>query len=138
MKLYLDDVEFDIEEALGGVTIGDLMKLKVKTKTDGFLGITVKSIRAGFMRVGQAVQDAEEAGEEFDTLELLGDVEFLQCLQGLIYLVRRKAGEQLEPADAADVAFKSIRFEGLDDEGDGTDDPKAPEPSEPEGNSEPL
>lgn len=128
MKLRIDDTEYDVQEAISGATLGDLMKLKVKTKTADFLGVTVKSIKSTFKDIGQRLQD----DEEFDTLDLLGDEGFLINMQGLIYLARRKAGERIEVEDAGDTAFSSFGFIFDDDEADdetneaGTSDPKAP------------
>lgn len=111
MKLAVDGVEYDVVDAISKAALGDLLKLKVKTKTSEFPGVTVKTIQKCFTTIGDLVQS-----EDFDVLDLLGDEDFLINMTGLIYLARRQAGEHLEVSDAAAVSFSSVEFIMDDDE----------------------
>ena len=147
MKLIIDTTEYDVTDSIQKATLGDLMKLKVKTKTSTFIGVTAKSINQTFIAIGTQLAAARElrstryaeyvlaggdlAEDEVDlsspndwnTIDLLGDEDFLVNMQGLIYLARRRAGEQLEVEDAADTPFDSFSL---------TDDSEA-EPDAPKG-----
>jgi hypothetical protein len=56
MKLNVDGKTYDITESLQGAAIGDLLKLKVKTKTPEFIGVTVKFIQRTFTAVGEGAR----------------------------------------------------------------------------------
>lgn len=126
MKLIVNENEYDITDALQGASLGDLMKLKVKTKgaqivgDPAFLGVTVRGIQDTFESVGQRMQD-----DDFNAVELLGDELFLVHMAGLIYLARRQNHEICEVTDALDTAFNDFRM--VADEDDETaveDNPK--------------
>jgi len=147
MKLNVDGVEYDINESMEGAALGDLMNLKIKTRRPEdkemeipkFLGVTVPFIRDVFRDLGDRVltaaaeeEEAEklaEAGtplenppEGFDYVELLGDERFLDAMTGLVYLARRKAGDNIEVADAARTGFNSVQM--VPDEDEVEADPK--------------
>ena len=134
MKLIVDGTAYDITESLQGAAIGDLMKLKVKTKTPEFLGVTVKFIQDTFFALGDRMQNEDD----FDPIELLGDEAFLNSAVGLIWLARRKAGEQLEISDAEATPFNKFSIEPDVDELEEAvgDDPKAL--GEADGNDEAI
>ena len=44
MKLIVNDVVYDVTASLQNAALGDLLTLKLKTKTVDFLGVTVKFI----------------------------------------------------------------------------------------------
>ena len=132
MKLIIGTTEYDVTDSIQKATLGDLMKLKVKTKTSTFIGVTAKSINQTFIAIGKHLTAAGElratryaeyvsAGgdlaedevdlsnpDDWSTIDLLGDEDFLLNMQGLIYLARRRAGELLEVEDAADTPFDSF------------------------------
>lgn len=112
MKLVVDDVAYDITESLQGAALGDLMNLKLKTRRpdDKFLGVTVRFIQDTFESIGTRMQ-----GDGFDPIDLLGDVEFLSAMTGLIYLARRRAGDRIEVSDAANTGFSSVHIEPDED-----------------------
>jgi hypothetical protein len=112
VKLVVADVHYDITESLQGATLGDLMNLKLKTRRpdDGFIGVTVPFIQSTFVDTGTRMQS-----DGFDPLELLGDEAFLSAMIGVIYLARRKAGEPISVADAAETPFTSFRMEDDDE-----------------------
>lgn len=118
MKLVIGETEYDITESVQYATLNDLMKLKVKTKTPDFLGVTAKSIDATFKAVGLRMQDPA-----FEAVDLLGDEDFLVHLQGLVYLAKRRAGEKIEVDEAGDTPFQSITFKSEDED---VPDPKDP------------
>lgn len=145
MKLIIGAVEYDVTDSIQKATLGDLMKLKVKTKTATFVGVTAKSINQTFIDVGKRLQengkvrreryaayvgaggdlsedeaDLSEPGD-WTFIDLLGDEDFLVNMQGLIYLARRHAGESLEVEDAADTPFDSF---SIQDEDEADDAPK--------------
>lgn len=156
MKIVVNDVEYPLTESIQGATLLDLMKLKVKTRGEkyvgdaAFKGVDPKGIMRMFRVMRERVEAAEvvarereEAGlpedpDAFDQGDLLGDPEFLVHIASLIWLARRKAGDEIEFDEAASVGFD--RFNLLTDEDDEEDDdadPKVPlsgqvESSEPQ------
>lgn len=119
MKLYVNDVGYDIISSLQNSAIGDLLKLKVKTKTADFNGVTIKFIQNAFSTVGERMSDPE-----FDPVELLGDENYLNAMAGLIFLARRNSGEQLEVSDAFDTNFANFRIEPDPEDEAAEDGPK--------------
>ena len=85
----------------------------MQTRKDGSPGVSVKTISETFVRVGELA-----ATEGFSPLDLLDDDVFIQNMIGVVYLARRKAGEQITVDDAADVSFNDIEFITEDDEED--------------------
>jgi len=127
MKLLLSDVEYDVVDSLQGAALGHLMELKIKSKRpdDGFAGVTVPSIQRMFMGLGEL---AKEDG--FEEIDLLGDLEFLDSIIGLVFLARRKAGEQVSYAEVRDtLTFDSFSFVADPDEVEA--DPKDEPAGEP-------
>lgn len=111
MRLRVDETEYDITESLQGAAIGDLLELKVKTKTPEFTGVTVKHIQGAFSAVGEKLSEGD-----FDTIDLLGDEDFLHAMFGLIFLARRRAGEKVTVDEAKSVKFAD--FQIIPDEGE--------------------
>ena len=148
MKLVIGSTEYDVTDSIQKATLGDLMKLKVKTKTASFIGVTAKSINQTFIAIGKHLTEAGELRKtryaeyvlaggdlpedevdlstptDWSTIDLLGDEDFLVNMQGLIYLARRRAGEQLEVEDAADTPFDSFSLVDDTDSEAVTDAPK--------------
>lgn len=130
MKLIVNDVLYDVTASLQNAALGDLLTLKLKTKTVDFLGVTVKFIQDTFAAVGQRMTDEPD----FDPLELLGDEDFLRAMSGLIFLARRGVGETLDVSEAFDTKFQQFRIEPEDDEVDDA----APKESVGAANVEPI
>jgi len=115
----VNDVIYDVTDSLQNAALGDLLKLKVKTKTPEFKGVTVRSIQESFTAVGERMTE-----DGFEPIDLLGDEDFLRSMAGLIFLARRNSGEQLEVADAFDTRFSAFRIEPDDDELEVDEGPK--------------
>lgn len=130
MKLIVNDVVYDVTASLQNAALGDLLTLKLKTKTSDFLGVTVKFIQDTFTAVGQRMTDEPN----FDPLELLGDEDFLRAMSGLIFLARRGVGETLDVAEAFGTKFQQFRIEPEDEDVDDA----APKESVGAANVEPI
>ena len=130
MKLIVNDVVYDVTASLQNAALGDLLTLKLKTKTSDFLGVTVKFIQDTFTMVGQRMTDEPD----FDPLELLGDEDFLRAMSGLIFLARRGVGETLDVSEAFDTKFQQFRIEPEDEDVDDA----APKESVGAANVEPI
>ena len=130
MKLVIGDTKYDVQDSLQHVGIGDLRKVKT------ILGVDPKRINKMFIDLGARMKEPE-----FDQVDLLGDDEFLLCMQGLIFLARRLGGEVLTVDDAADTPYDDFHLE--DDEPEATaetedpGDPKAPTSSAPAEDAQP-
>lgn len=120
MRIELDGNTYDLSEAVSKAKLNDLMELKVKTQASGE-GVSVKSIRATFMRMGETfkamsgqsddVTDDEMAQLLSDAfLELLSDTDFVRNFVGVMFLARRRAGEKVTVEEAGEFAFSDIRF----------------------------
>jgi len=114
LKLIVNDVTYDVTASLQNAALGDLLTLKLKTKTPDFLGVTVKFIQDTFTSVGQRMTDEPD----FDPLELLGDEDFLRAMSGLIFLARRGVGETLDVSEAFETKFQQFRIEPEDEDVD--------------------
>jgi len=126
----VNDVTYDVTASLQNAALGDLLTLKLKTKTVDFLGVTVKFIQDTFAAVGQRMTDEPD----FDPLELLGDEDFLRAMSGLIFLARRGVGETLDVSEAFDTKFQQFRIEPEDEDVDDA----APKESVGAANVEPI
>jgi len=126
----VNDVVYDVTASLQNAALGDLLTLKLKTKTVDFLGVTVKFIQDTFAAVGQRMTDEPD----FDPLELLGDEDFLRAMSGLIFLARRGVGETLDVSEAFDTKFQQFRIEPEDEDVDDA----APKESVGAANVEPI
>jgi hypothetical protein len=101
-----------LQESVNGATLGDLYSLKVQTRKDGYPGCSVKTISDTFTRIGELANR-----DDFSPLDMLHDDDFIQNLIAVIFLARRKAGEQVTVEDAGQVSFNDIAFI-VDDEDD--------------------
>lgn len=113
MKLVVDGVGYEIVDSLNGAGLGDLRTVKRE------LGVTVRSIKSTFDRLGESADDPE-----FDNLSLLEDDDFLLSMIGLIWLSKRKAGEKLSIADAEATPFDTFSLDFDEPEEDSADVPK--------------
>lgn len=109
MRIIINGEAYSLQESVGGAHLGDLMQLKAQSKTAGFPGVTVPSITGLFKRLGELPDDFEE-------INLLDDDDFLANVVGVMYLARRKAGENISYQDAAAVAWDDFHFDGDEEE----------------------
>jgi len=113
-SIRVGETVYSLEESVNGAALGDLYALKVQTRRDGSPGVSVKTISETFKRIGEMAQKPD-----FSPLDMLDDDTFLQNLVGVVFLARRKAGEEITVDDAARVSFDAIGFvEDVDDEAD--------------------
>lgn len=96
---------YNLQDSVNGASLGDLYALKVQTRKDGSPGVSVKTISETFVRIGELAQ-----AEDFETIDLLDDDEFIQNMIGVVFLARRKAGEQITVEQASNVAFNDLAF----------------------------
>lgn len=120
--LRIDGQDYTLD-ALREVPMGDLFVLKSFTHDKGY-GVSLKSINAMFDDLA-----AKAAADQFDPMDLLDDNGFLANMIGLVYLVRRSAGDDLTVAEAWGTAFSAVEFLD-DDEAEVVEAPKdeTPEP----------
>lgn len=121
MKLRILDTEYDITDSVNRATLNDLMQLKVKTKSDNYEGVSVKTIKTTFESMGQRAQQ-----EGFDPVELLDDPTFLLNMVGVMWLARRRNGETITVEEAGSVTFNDFQFIGDDPTDEAAEDPDAP------------
>lgn len=104
-KIVISGVKYGLDDSVGRASLGDLYTLKVK------LGVSVKTITKTFARFGELAEN-----DDFSPLDMLDDAEIIRNLQGIVFLARRKAGENISVDDAGMVSFMDIEFELEDDE----------------------
>lgn len=104
-KLRVGEEVFGLEESVSGASLGDLYQLKVQTRKDGLPGVSVKTISDALVRAGERA-----AEPDFQTVDLLDDEVFLQNLVGLVFLARRRAGQQVSFDEASRVSFQDIEL----------------------------
>ncbi len=133
MRIRLHDQEYNLRDATSKAQLNDLMELKIKTRKDGRAGVDVKTIRAAFIRMGEAftgakgdVEDAtdEQLSEAVQNafLELLSDDEFVQNFIGVMFLARRLNGETVTVQEAGAFAFSEIEWVVNTEDEDDDDD----------------
>lgn len=110
MAVLVAGVQYELE-SINEASLGDLYTLKVQTKTSTFPGVSLKTISDTFTRVGELA-----GNPDFETINLLDDEEFIINIVGVIFLVRRKSGENITLDDARAVSFTD--FQLVDDEED--------------------
>lgn len=97
---------YSLQDSVSGATLNDLKRLQSQTKSEWLPGgVTPRSIQDMFVSLGERSQE-----DDFELLDLLSDMVFMDNLAGVIFLARRKAGEHLEVSEAGDVAFTDIEF----------------------------
>lgn len=118
--LRIHGTDYDLEGATSNAGLNVLIFMKKR------LGISLKTIVGGLQRM----QNSD------DPLDILGDEEGLEAIQGLLWLIRTSAGERaadgtfftLEQASDG-IGFLDLNFINEDEDADG---PKAPEPGDVE------
>lgn len=106
------------------ISMGNLLALKLYTKALGY-PVGLKSINAMLTHLGELAKDPK-----FDGSDLVEDEEFLANACGLVYIVRRCAGDEILPKDAFATPPKQFQFADTDEDGSGDDSaPKDPPPA---------
>lgn len=123
--IRIGETTYDLVESVSGATLGDLKYLGRETVSKDYPKVTVKSMQETFIRMGELVQ-----AEGASALDLLGDDAFLANIIGVVFLARRKAGENVTYDDAACVSFNDIAFVDDEDEAEAPKD-EAAEPAAP-------
>ena len=95
--------------------------MKVQTRRDGLPGVSVKTISEALTRAGERASEPNS-----NTLDLLDDEVFLQNLVGLVFLARRRAGQNVSVDEASQVSFQDIELIA-----DDTEEPELPKDEEP-------
>lgn len=97
---------YSLQDSVSGATLNDLKRLQSQTRSEWLPGgVTPRSIQDMFVSLGERSQE-----DDFEPLDLLSDMVFMENLAGVIFLARRKSGEHLEVSEAGDVAFTDIEF----------------------------
>lgn len=117
MRIIINGEAYSLTESVGGAHLGDLMALKLQSKTAEFGGVTVPSIKAMFERLD------DEITPETPAIDLLGDEDFLRNIIGVMFLARRRAGEELTYQKASQIGFNDFNLD-FSDEDEVESDPK--------------
>lgn len=110
-RIRVGDSVYGLEESVNDAALGDLLVLKVKTKTADYSGVSIKTIADTFTALGKKAE-----AEDFTPLSLLDDESFIVNMIGIVFLARRKAGETVTFEDASRASFTDIQI--LADEDD--------------------
>lgn len=121
MKLRVGADLLELDEAIAHPTLRDLKYLARESKKDG-CAVTARTIQDLFLNF----QKRSEEGT-FDSADLLSDPDVLSQLQGLVWLARRHAGEDLTFDAAGDFDLTTFAF--IDD----SEDVEAPKGEETAG-----
>lgn len=124
--LELRGEKHDLVDAVAGAPMQTLKILNLSSQLSGGADklppVTPKSIN-------DCIQGlfAKAAQEGFTTLDLLDDVSFMQNIQGCVFLIRRRRGEQITFDEAGDFTIHEI---SVGAEADETEEPAAPKDPE--------
>jgi hypothetical protein len=114
--LVVNEVRYDLQDAVQHASIRSLVDLQKAA------GISVNTIAETLVGMGE-MQSPEE---------LFESVERLNVFAALVFLCRRKAGEQVSFDDASEVSMADVALDFDDDEDEAEDDPKGQStPEEP-------
>lgn len=111
MKLVIDGNTYDIETAITQATLKNLLAMQRQSKTATGFEVSLVSIQEMWERVGKLLQDPK-----FDQRTLIKDADFMVNMAGVMFLARRKAGEELTFDQASDVTWNGYSIEPDDDE----------------------
>lgn len=140
----LVDVEYDINDTLNNVSLGNLKILQKSTKDGDYPGTTRKLIKDTLNGWGdkQIVlletwrkENPDADDDDFVPLdgdEFLADPNFVESVIGLIFLARRAAGSKDTVQDAADTPLSRWRFKPDEDEIEVESGPKEEPAVDPE------
>lgn len=126
MKLIIGDSEYDVWDSVNYATLGALDDLQEQSATDKFEGITDPYIRAGWVRAAELVKEDKP---------LKGDLHFRRALQGVVFLAKRRAGEQVTFDEVRELTFEDAQLRVDASEVD--DSPKDAGDADPEPSPQP-
>lgn len=109
LLIVIDGLHYDLTAAVGGASLNSLRELKKAH------GITVPTINANFQKIITAA-----SSEDPDLL--LEDDEFIDNMIAIVWLTKRKAGQDITWDQAGESSFGEMRL--LDDEVEVDPDPK--------------
>jgi hypothetical protein len=129
LKLTLRGESYDLIEAVSEATMQTLKVLNVSSARSGgesFPAVTPRTIQECFTTLAAKFTDPT-----FNQIELLDDLAFLSNMQGVIFLARRKRGDQITFDEAGDYAPNELGFEPDEEESAeaAPKDQSAPNPS---------
>lgn len=103
MKLVIGDVEYDIWDSVNYATLGDLDDLQEQSSTPTFDGVTDPYIRSAWKIAAELVDQGRSLRES---------KEFRRAIMGIVFLAKRKAGEEVSWAEVRAVPYvdAQIRF----------------------------
>ena len=105
MKIRILDTEYDVTDAVNRASLNDLMELKVKTRKDGYSGVSALTIKTTFETLSERAKTGDLEG-----VDLFDDPEFIINMVGVMWLTRRRAGEKLSVEEAGNVSFQDFGF----------------------------
>jgi hypothetical protein len=124
-SIKIGDALYEVTESIAGASLRDLKYLGRETSgSKDFPKVTIKSMQEMFTSMG------ELAASDGSTLDLLADDAFLANMIGVIWLARRKAGEDLTYEQAGEVSFSDVSFVNDDDDEDEAPKGEAVEPAD--------
>jgi hypothetical protein len=129
LKLTLRGESYDLIEAVSEATMQTLKVLNVSSARSGgeaFPAVTPRTIQECFTTLAAKYNDPT-----FNQMELLDDIAFLSNMQGIVFLARRKRGDQITFDEAGDFAPSELGFEPDEEDAEeaAPKDQSAPDPS---------
>lgn len=112
--LVVDGTRYDLQESVQRASIKTLVDLQKSA------GISVNTIAETLVGMGEMASPSE----------LFDSVERLNVFAALVFLCKRKAGEQVSFDDAAEVSMADVSIDFDDESEDEADDPKGPRTTE--------
>ena len=111
MRIRIAAKTYELDDAIAHATLNDVKYLKKASRETDGAGITPASLQQFFLDLGKA---AKEDG--FDAAVWTFSDGVLEHLQAVMWLVRRKAGEDLTLEQAGDVDLSDWNFDVSTDE----------------------
>jgi len=96
LKLVVDGNEYDIWDSVNFATLGDLDDLQEQSSTAKFEGVTDPYIREAWV----IAADLAEQGKS-----LRGSLPFRRAVMGILFLAKRRAGEDITWADVRKIQY---------------------------------
>jgi len=110
MILLINDVEYNVEDALNNVSLGNLDILQKSTREDGFKGITRTFIKRYFNDESSGIKLWTRENPDGDQDDLFAEEDFRRAIVGIIFLARRRAGEDATVKQAQDTLITEFRL----------------------------
>ena len=97
-NLTVGGVSYDLERSIQQASIRDLVDLKRATQVGGVGGISIKSIASAL----------NELAELSDPMDIFDSLETLETFGALVFLCKRKAGEQVTFEEACSTPLSDV------------------------------